>query len=545
MMLLAVAGLSYENWRSARRRGQSFETLKLSTPLFVQSSLTFSAALWLNSPWLAFLTTITILWAVLRNIPFGFSVITPLFVLLPLPFSMDGEAVHGLQRISSRGASALLDLASIQHLMSGNILEVSDKNFFVEEACSGIGSVYLLLASAAIYASWRQLRIVVTIPLLLSAIFWAVAGNTFRIFSVAFAHERLQLDLSSGTLHDMLGSATYLMSLLVLIMTEQALLFLFEPVDTDVTSKASDTKTRILAMAMGRFWDRRTLMDPEIRIKKFLTKGISGFRVTRGLFIVVLMLLFSLGCVGNIWRFLPELVASSRAAFPSNVSAEADSLSSIEAAPPSVVAPMRQLKPAILSQISGLAFVSKVPARGVFEDPANEPAAEPALDRISAPQRLQWDLQFAETPVMLIIDGPYRPNDAASSAPLDRDPGRPHSWAVTETTLAPIANIANDLPVVLEQILKKGPTEFRHELAAEFTQIGSPMPMYANGSMSLIKQQIADEIGSVNSIRQDWYWRVTLRFESDRPIVPSVRPARVTLFGDILRILLEHWRKPE
>lgn len=314
MMLLAVAVLTYDSWKTAASYGLSFQTLRLSTPLFVLSALTFSGALWLHSPWLAFLTTIVILWAILRNLPFGCSSIAPLFVLLPLPFTMDGELVHGLQRVSSRGASAMLDLASIQHLMSGNVLEVSDKSFFVEEACSGIGSVYLMLASAAVYASWRKLRLVVAIPLLLSAVFWAVAGNTFRIFSVAWSHENLQLDLSSGSLHDTLGTGTYVTSLLLLMMTEQALLFVFEPIEAPELSNASDTKAQTMAATIGRFWDQRTLMDPQMRIRKSLAKGIGGFKVNRGKFIIVLMILLSFGCCGNIWRFLPNMLEAIRPA---------------------------------------------------------------------------------------------------------------------------------------------------------------------------------------------------------------------------------------
>jgi exosortase/archaeosortase family protein len=232
-----------------------------------------------------------------------------LFVLLPIPFSMDSELVHGLQRISSSGASALLDFVNIPHLMSGNVLEVSDKNFFVEEACSGIGSVYLLVASAAIYASWRQLRLIVSIPLLISSVFWAVAGNTFRIFCVAWAHEEMKMDLSSGTMHDTLGAATYLLSLLLLVMTEQVLLFLFEPVPLLKSEMALDAR-RQFATTIGTFWNRRTLMDPEIRVTKLLEEGASGFRVTRGLFCVLLMLLLCFGCAGNIWRYWPELSAA-------------------------------------------------------------------------------------------------------------------------------------------------------------------------------------------------------------------------------------------
>jgi exosortase len=354
MMLVAVAGLSYGCWTNAEQQGQSLNTLKLSIPLLVLSVLTFAGAIWLNSPWLAFLTTIIILWTVLRNIPFGTSSIAPLIVLLPLPFAMDGEVVHGLQRISSRGASALLDLASIPHLMSGNVLEVSDKNFFVEEACSGIGSVYLLLASAAIYASWRQLRLIVTIPLLLSAVFWAVAGNTFRIFSVAWAHENLQLDLSSGSLHDLLGSATYLMSLLLLIMTEQALLFAFDPLQVPAQEKRSTPKIETLVNTLAAFWDQRTRMDPELRIQKFLERGLSGYRVTRGAFVLVLLFFFSLGSVANLWWFWPDLTAIASTGVSGGHLFAADESGSLAAQ-----VPILKPQPEVPESVNGLHFESQ------------------------------------------------------------------------------------------------------------------------------------------------------------------------------------------
>jgi exosortase len=554
MMLLAVAVLCYDCWKNAQQQGQSFESLKFSMPLFIMAVLTFAAALWLNSPWLAFFTSIAVLWAILRNLPFGRSSVAPLLVLLPLPFSMDGELVHGLQRVSSRGASALLDLVAIRHLMSGNVLEVADKNFFVEEACSGIGSVYLLLASAAIYGSWRQLRLVVTIPLLVSAVFWAVAGNTFRIFAVAFAHERMQIDLSSGTLHDTLGSATYLMSLLLLIMTEQMLLFLFEPVLLAPDLHDEMNETRQFANVVGGIWNGHTITDPEIRMREWVDAGVSGFRFTRELFIVALLILFSVGCAGNVWRFRSDLLAVSRVAFPSLVPAAFDSPSSIDAAPPSVIAPFLRLKPETISQISGLAFVT--PGAGSADvaaeveqgdsEPVQElPAAELPADDSSEQQRLHWDLLFAETPVLMVIDGPYRLDAPTFSAERNNRRELEESWIVTETSSSVVAQISHDAPLVLEQILKNGPTKFRHELIGEFTQIGSPLPMHKSGSISEIEQQLSEKIQSEGSARAEWYWRVTLRFEADRPPESSVRPSRVAVFGDILKTLLAHWRKQE
>lgn len=563
MMLLAVAVLCYGCWKTAAQHGLSLQSLKFSTPLFVMATLTFSGALCINSPWLVYLTTMLILWLILRNVPFGCSSFFPLFVLLPLPFTMDSELIHGLQRVSSRGASALLDLASIRHLMAGNVLETSDKNFFVEEACSGIGSVYLLLASAAVYASWRQLRLVVTIPLLLSSVFWAVAGNTFRIFSVAWAHENLQIDLSSGLQHDLLGTTTYLISLVLLFMTEQALLFLLEPVGATVSSKASDTKTQTLAATMSQLWDDRTAMDPEVRMEKLLKRQISGFRMPRGRFLALLILFFCLGCAGNVAIIWPTILAAVRNVGTTLAPTESKSKSTVSSVPESVLSPFLKLTPRVLDRISGLSIQSAAAVATLSDhaDPAiaNQSTETPfdgqqhrpevrtdelsSGDAGSGIHRLEWDLDFAESPVKLIIDGPHRVKDAqALTGRENGDPGGIQTWTRTESTSVPIADVANDLPVVLDQTLKNSSGHFRHELTAEFTQAGSPMPIDDRGSLLAMQRQFAPETSTKDLAMGLWSWRVTLCFESDHPVPNTVRPARLAVFESILKALLEHWR---
>jgi len=564
MMLLAVAVLCYGCWQNAAQHGLSLQSLKFSTPLFVLATLTFSGALWINSPWLAYLATLLILWAILRNVPFGCSSIVPLFVLLPLPFSLDGELVHGLQRVSSRGASALLDLASIRHLMSGNVLEVSDKNFFVEEACSGIGSVYLLLASAAVYASWRQLRLLVTIPLLVSSVFWAVACNTFRIFSVAWAHENLQLDLSSGSQHDLLGTSTYLMSLVLLIMTEQALLFFFEPVGAIGSSKASDTKTQTLAATMGRFWDDRTVMDPEVRMQTLMTSQISGFRMRRGRFLGLLLLFCCFGCLGNIGSFWPTILATVRNVWTNTVHSKPEPTPSMNSAPTSVLSPFLSLTPDVLERVSGLSVVSPSPEVAKGNDEAESPTPVHAQEKVvpesrassgvgpngitfsatgSDIHRKDWKLEFAETPVLLLIEGPYRVGDSGTSLGSQDDVSiNADAWTISESASVPLADIANDLPVVLDQTLKNDSSQFRHELTAEFTQSASVMPMYEHDSLSAMQRQFADPAPTDIPSQEQWYWQLTLRFESDRPVPATVRPARLAVFESILKALLQHWR---
>jgi hypothetical protein len=106
----------------------------------------------------------------------------------------------------------------------------------------------------------------------------------------------------------------------------------------------------------------------------------------------------------------------------------------------------------------------------------------------------------------------------------------------------PLADIANDLPVVLDQTLKNDSSQFRHELTAEFTQSASVMPMYERDSLSAMQRQFADPAPTDIPSQEQWYWQLTLRFESDRPVPATVRPARLAVFESILKALLQHWR---
>ena len=74
-----------------------------------------------------------------------------LWLLVPLPFRWDVRLVFALQDWSSRAASLMLDFWGVDHLLAGHILELPHQQFLVEEACSGIQSLFSLLAFAAIY----------------------------------------------------------------------------------------------------------------------------------------------------------------------------------------------------------------------------------------------------------------------------------------------------------------------------------------------------------------------------------------------------------
>ena len=317
MMIVALVGIAVSRWSSVPRIESRSATvaiglrLKFPISLSILMVLCLAAATWLNSPWFGTVACLTFVIMIVRNCGDLYPVALPLLLLIPLPFALDTNLIAWLQRVSSIGASALLDLADIRHLMSGNVLELPRRRLFVEEACSGIGSVFLMLATAAVYAVWKRMRTVVAIPLLVSAIVWAVAGNTFRIFIVALSDAKHGPDLSHGLPHDLLGTGTYCLSILMLVLTEQALLFVFEPIAERQSNgnwmvKYGDS----VSTSLIHFWNRRTSSEASFLNERSNNRRVTGLAISPVMFMMALMPVLAVFSAVTGWRFWPQSFAA-------------------------------------------------------------------------------------------------------------------------------------------------------------------------------------------------------------------------------------------
>ena len=217
----------------------------------------------------------------------------PLFVCLILPNNYDNIIITRLQAYSAGFTSQLMDLIGLGHHLSGTVIIVPGmKQYGVEEACSGVVSFFTLLAITSVFIVWYR-RISVPKPflatllvitglsimvveaavsqmgyfslagvslilmgcfgfraavLLLSAVFWALFMNTVRILSIPVADYMLGLDLSTGLKHDLLGYTILLVGVLLILSTDQFLLFLFGPVE-DHDDEMPSTRR------ITRFWN--------------------------------------------------------------------------------------------------------------------------------------------------------------------------------------------------------------------------------------------------------------------------------------------------
>ncbi len=124
---------------------------------------------------------ITFAWLVLRHGQTPFYTIlhwtTLLIITIPLPFNLDERLIKDLQLTSSNSASAILDLAGVLHLQSGNVLEIRTGKLFVDRACSGVGSLYALAAITLALQVFHRVGGLVATLSLVSVYLWHGLGT--------------------------------------------------------------------------------------------------------------------------------------------------------------------------------------------------------------------------------------------------------------------------------------------------------------------------------------------------------------------------------
>lgn len=152
----------------------------------------------------------------------------PMILITP-PRGLDLHAIFWLQQKTTWLASRVLESLGHLHLQRGNIIELPSRQLMVEEACSGVQSLFTVLFLAILIVCWQRRGLLHTLLLLPTGIAFAGSMNVFRIVMIAVAWQDWKLDLTSGWQHDVLGYFALLLAVLLLLSTDSLLHFLFAP----------------------------------------------------------------------------------------------------------------------------------------------------------------------------------------------------------------------------------------------------------------------------------------------------------------------------
>ena len=359
-------------------RGQAVQIQQSTTAnvLLLLSLVAIGFSILFNEPWMSALSAMLIVTSFLARIPDGetngslWYAALPLYVFLYLPFGMDRNLVTSLQSYSAGYTSRLLDLFGVGHYMKGNILEVPNlQKFGIEEACSGVQSFFTLVLVAIVYSVfnrqvkapdkglailsfltgviflmarsipkaigyeispfWSGILFLIGIGLMLyafigfrtallviSAVFWAIFMNTIRILSIPVAMQFFELDLAEGTNHTLLGYTSLIIGIVLILSTDQLILFLFGPVED---ANESGQFGRVI----GKMWNGLIPFAKDTKSNR-RARGNRSRQPVSPTMQKALWVFAGLMIVAGIWQYTDVLACRKRAADNLSVQAFSD-----------------------------------------------------------------------------------------------------------------------------------------------------------------------------------------------------------------------------
>ena len=253
-------------WLFATRRNEEPERWTWPTRILIAVDVVCLAVQpFQYSPWLAAAGLVALLTAwCLASRDDGYDRRLTYLVLLPLlvvrlPLMYDEQLIHWLQRLTTSFASSLMHRMGMLHFREGNILQFPSKSFMVEEACSGVQSLFTILFLAALVICLKRRSVIHGTVLLASGFFFAGIMNTLRVFSVASAWDKYAIDLSSGISHDVLGYICLAVAAVMLMSADAFLGFFFDPFTDEFQPKDVEQSFH---NPLIRLWNRLVAVVP-------------------------------------------------------------------------------------------------------------------------------------------------------------------------------------------------------------------------------------------------------------------------------------------
>ncbi len=144
----------------------------------------------------------------------------PLFFLgfmIPLPYVIYYRLTFPLQQLSSFSAFQAMKGLGVAGLREGNILHLPGFSLEVVEACSGLRSIMILLALAALISYWASLPKLWRWLLFAAAIPVAIVANIFRLMMIAGLGLFWNAEVAKSFLHEGSGIFVFLCGLFLLL----------------------------------------------------------------------------------------------------------------------------------------------------------------------------------------------------------------------------------------------------------------------------------------------------------------------------------------
>ncbi len=235
LTIAVLAWVSYSETISGKSLATGWRFVGGLSSLFLSMG-TSIVATFLYSPWLAHVAILMSFfgWAIVRFAKASWTRVVAICVLfastVPLPLNWDQRLIGQLQNWSAKACGMGLDALSIPNFLQGNVIQIKNHTLFVEEACSGVTSLYSLIALALIYSILQRRSLVPSLLLLLVTPLAAINGNILRLLVITLGFEWWDVDLTHGFLHDVVGVSTFVASGIALVCAARIVDLIIAPI---------------------------------------------------------------------------------------------------------------------------------------------------------------------------------------------------------------------------------------------------------------------------------------------------------------------------
>ena len=172
-------------------------------------------------------------WPVLRLLLFPMGLVA---LVVPLPQLVLAHVALPLQLMASAISEQVLTLLRIPVLREGNIIYLPSMTLGVVEACSGIRSIFSLLALSLLVGYSANSNIAVRTLLAIASIPIAVAVNVFRIFGTGILAQYAGPNFAEGFFHSFYGWLHFVAAFLILLAVHSCLTPLLRRRDLGVSA---------------------------------------------------------------------------------------------------------------------------------------------------------------------------------------------------------------------------------------------------------------------------------------------------------------------
>jgi len=146
-------------------------------------------------------------------------VLGPLLIVYmsyPLPASILPRLFNPLQAMAARASEVTLRLLGVPVFVQGNIIEIPGMRLLVEEACSGLRSVFAMTTVALLVCMMYRMSVIAKVFLLAIALFLAVFLNTFRVVATGVMSHFYDPKAAEGFFHEFTGILVFIVGLVVI-----------------------------------------------------------------------------------------------------------------------------------------------------------------------------------------------------------------------------------------------------------------------------------------------------------------------------------------